>query len=75
MNNENLDTPIGDPAWDYYVIWHSCQHVKAKIDVALKIMRDSENATPDLDEELHQALDLASDRLIDIVQVLEPNDD
>jgi hypothetical protein len=26
------------PRWDFYLIWHSCQHSKALIDKALEIV-------------------------------------
>ncbi|MBW4673448.1 MAG: hypothetical protein KME52_05335 [Desmonostoc geniculatum HA4340-LM1] len=46
MNNENLsDIPQPDPAWDYYPLWHSLHHIKAKIDASLKIMSDDESST------------------------------
>lgn len=68
----NQTTP--DASWDYYVTWHSCQYIKAKVDAALKIMNDSENATPELDEEIQNLLIPASDRLILIVEDLEPEE-
>ncbi|MEH2371965.1 hypothetical protein [Nostoc sp.] len=75
MNNEeNLNIPQPDPAWDYYIIWHSCQHIKAKIDAALKIMHDSENANKEIDKELYDLLDPASENLIEVIQHLKHDD-
>lgn len=58
MNNEILkDIPQPDPAWDYYIIWHSLLAHKAKIDIALKTIKDAENATDELDEEIYDLLE------------------
>ncbi|MEH2000570.1 MAG: hypothetical protein V7L00_17795 [Nostoc sp.] len=71
----NNEIPSPDPAWDYYVPWHQCQHTKAKIDEALKLMGDGESATPELDKIIHDLLDIASSQLIDIINSLESEDD
>ncbi len=67
LNNENLDIPQPDPAWDYYPLWHSLHHIKAKIDVALKLMSEVEITNLALDKQLREMLDSASDKLIEIV--------
>jgi hypothetical protein len=75
MNNENLDIANPDPAWDYYPLWHSLQHVKAKIDAALKLINQSDYLDPEVDKQARQILDLASDKLIEIVnQFLDEED-
>ncbi len=60
--------PQPDPAWDYYPLWHSLHHIKARIDSALKIMSETENANEKTDNQLRKMLDLTSDKLIEIVQ-------
>ncbi|MEH2459147.1 hypothetical protein [Nostoc sp.] len=76
MNNEeNLNIPQPAPAWDYYIIWHSCQHIKARIDEALKIMNGIEIASNEVDKELHDLLDLASDKLVEVIHELDHDDD
>ncbi len=69
MNDQNLsDIPQPDPAWDYYPLWHSLNHIKAKINVALKIMADNEYSNPAVDEQLKDLLKPASDMFIEITE-------
>ncbi|MBC1242199.1 hypothetical protein [Nostoc sp. 2RC] len=76
MNIENLsDIPQPDPEWDYYPLWHSLQHIKAKIDAALKVMNKQEYANSVTDVEMREILDLASDKLIEIVNSLEHDEE
>ncbi|MBW4678110.1 MAG: hypothetical protein KME52_30235 [Desmonostoc geniculatum HA4340-LM1] len=76
MNNENLsDIPQPDPAWDYYPLWHSLHHIKAKINKALEIMNEQEYVNPVTDIEMREILDLASDKLIGIVNSLEHDEE
>lgn len=75
MTDENLDIPQPDPAWDYYIIWHSLHHIKAKIDVALKIMKDCEYASSDSDDDIKDELAAASDKLTEIIEQLSIDDD
>ncbi len=78
MNNENLEFTSDnqpDPAWDYYPLWHSLHHIKAKIDAALKIMNKQEYVNPVTDIEMREILDLASDKLIEIVNSLEHDEE
>jgi hypothetical protein len=75
MNNENLDIAHPDPAWDYYPLWHSLHHIKAKIDAALKLINQSETLDPKVDKQAREILDLASDKLIEVVHQLEHDDE
>lgn len=70
MNDEDLDIPLPDPVWEYYPIWHSLNHVAAKINVALKILARSEDATTEIDFSIYQLLAPASNRLEEIVTEL-----
>lgn len=71
MNNKNLlDSPQPDPAWDYYILWHSLHHIKAKIDAALKLMCDKEYSTNSIDIQIRELLDQGSNKLIEIVDLL-----
>ncbi len=72
MNN-NIPEP--DPSWDYYISWHSLQHVQAKISEALKVMRDAEITNVGVDRQLREILDLASDKLIEVIQKLEHDEE
>ncbi|WGV23357.1 hypothetical protein [Halotia branconii] len=68
MNNENLSNiPQPDPSWDYYGTWRLLHGIKARIDEALKIMKNSENSTAEIDKEIKLSLEIASDRLIEII--------
>ncbi|MEH1897649.1 MAG: hypothetical protein V7K94_20560 [Nostoc sp.] len=58
-----------DPSWDYYVLWHSLNHVKAKINAALRIMADNEDSDPNLDKQIKDLLEPASDVFIQIIDV------
>ncbi len=69
------EVPHPDPAWDYYPLWHSLHHIKAKIDSALNFMIQEEYANPGTDEELRKILDSASDKLIEIVNQFPDDDD
>lgn len=79
MNSENLEItsniPPVDPSWDYYILWHSLHHIKAKIDAALGIMMRKEYANIGIDIEIKNHLDSASDRLIEIINSLPDDDD
>jgi hypothetical protein len=70
MNNQNLNIPQPDPAWDYYIAWYSLHHIKAKIDEALIIMNENEKSNPVIDRLIKQSLAPASDKLIEIVEQL-----
>jgi hypothetical protein len=75
MNNENLDIAHPDPAWDYYPLCYSLHHIKAKIDAALILINQSESLDPKVDKQARKILDLASDKLIEIVNQLEHDDE
>ncbi|MEH2115380.1 hypothetical protein [Nostoc sp.] len=72
-NKEDLNIPQPDPAWDYYILWHSLHHIKAKVDETLQIMNHIEKATPEIDQEIRQTLVPASNKLIEIINEL-PDD-
>jgi hypothetical protein len=71
----NLEIPQPDPSWDYYVLWHSLHHIKAKIEDALKILGVEENAKLTLEREIKKLLDPASDKFIAILEQLPYVDD
>jgi hypothetical protein len=73
-NSEINNIPQPDPSWDYYILWHSLHHIKAKIDAALGIMMREEYANTGIDIEIKNHLDPASEKLIDIINSL-PDDD
>jgi hypothetical protein len=72
---QNSEITHPDPAWDYYPLWHSLHHIKAKIDTALKIMKQQEYVNTVTDIEMREILDLASDKLIEIVNSLEHDEE
>ena len=43
------DTNSPDPAWDYYLLWHSLHRAKAQIDQALTHLKELEVANDDAD--------------------------
>ncbi|MBH8565000.1 hypothetical protein I8748_22920 [Nostoc sp. CENA67] len=59
-----------DPAWDYYILWHSLHHIKAKIDGALGNIKDEEYAALHVDLDIRKILEPASELLIEIVDSL-----
>ncbi len=79
MNNEkseitnNISQP--DPAWDYYPIWHSLHHIKAKIDVALTVLSEEKYSTPEIDKQLRAILDPPSDKLVELISQLPYDED
>lgn len=73
MTENNIPDP--DPAWDYYIVWHSLHHIKAKIDAALKIIGKSEDAKPEIDALIKNLLAPASDKFIEIVEQFPIVDD
>ncbi|MBD2413610.1 hypothetical protein FACHB389_34805 [Nostoc calcicola FACHB-389] len=74
MNDINSEMTQLDPAWDYYPLWHSLHHIKARIDSVLNLMIREEDASPGADKEFRRILDLTSDKLIEIVNQF-PEDD
>ncbi len=70
LDNENLDIVQPDPEWDYYPLWHSLRHIKAKIDVALNLIKIQEYASEDIDHDLRNLLEPTSNKLIEIVNDL-----
>jgi len=74
-DQENLNIPEPDPSWDYYVLWHSLHHIKAKIDAALKIIGNSEDARPEIGYLIRNLLEPASDKFTTIVEQLPEEDD
>ena len=55
MNNEqNLNIPHPDPAWDYYIEWHKLIRAKAQLEKLIEFILKIENATEDTQEILQQ---------------------
>ncbi|MHC5824730.1 MAG: hypothetical protein ACYT04_55030, partial [Nostoc sp.] len=52
--------PQSDPKWEFYIIWHSCEHSKALIDKALEIMNREKFPNAELYEEARQMILSAS---------------
>ncbi|OUL28799.1 hypothetical protein [Nostoc sp. 106C] len=78
MNSENSEIeniPQPDPAWDYYILWHSLHHIKAKINAALKLIANNEDADSEIDEQIRILLNPTSEKLTEIVEQLAYDDD
>lgn len=76
MNEPDIPyIPDPDPAWDYYIVWHSLHHIKAKIDAALKIIGKSEDAKPEIDALIKNLLVPTSLRFLEIVEQFPTLDD
>ncbi|WP_448271907.1 hypothetical protein [Nostoc sp. DSM 114160] len=54
MNNENLEVPQPDPAWDYYIEWHKLLRAKARLEKLIEFISKCENSTEDTQEILQQ---------------------
>ncbi|MGV0102335.1 hypothetical protein NSTCB13_00856 [Nostoc sp. DSM 114160] len=74
MNN-NMSSDItpkvsqsADPAWDYYLAWHSLQVVKNQIESALLIMVSQEYGSDDADDDMKNLLEPARDKLTEIIE-------
>lgn len=67
INNCHNQIPP-DPSWDYYPLWNILHGVKNKIDLALKVVSENEYATPELDNQIKEYINLVSDRLTEIVE-------
>ena len=63
-----------DPAWDYYVTWHSLIHVQGKINEVLQFMKDIESADTESDKSLSEDLNQIVDLIQDIVEALTPDE-
>lgn len=59
----NADYAIPDPLWDYSDIWHQCQQARQELQKLLAQMQRVENATPESDLRIKQALDAIGQRL------------
>jgi hypothetical protein len=53
----NADYAIPDPLWDYSEIWHQCQQARQQLQKMLGEMQQVENATPESDRQIKEALD------------------
>lgn len=73
MSNENLETTNNtwqpDPAWDYYTLWHNLIHIKAKIDQALKEIKNVKEFDSGVNEVIQDILQPASSSLIQIIDI------
>ncbi|WP_448271580.1 hypothetical protein [Nostoc sp. DSM 114160] len=54
MNNENLEVPQPDPAWDYYIEWHKLLRAKTQLEKLIEFISKCENSTEDTQEILQQ---------------------
>ncbi|MEA5622519.1 hypothetical protein [Nostoc sp. UHCC 0251] len=63
MNNENLDIPHPDPAWDYYIEWHKLLRAKAQLEKLIEFMSKVENFTEDTQEILQKDLQAITDTI------------
>lgn len=59
----NADYAIPDPLWDYSEIWHQCQQAKQQLEAILAEMQQVENATPESDCQIKEALDAIGQKL------------
>ncbi|MEH1811947.1 MAG: hypothetical protein V7K26_03580 [Nostoc sp.] len=48
MNSDASLQPQSNPAWRFYLTWHSCEYSKALIDEALSIMSKQEFPSAEL---------------------------
>jgi hypothetical protein len=73
MNNqENLDIPQPDPAWDYYITYHKLLKAKAELNKLIHYISELESATGGSDESINEDLfDLTS--LLDDTRILTNN--
>lgn len=67
MKEPKINTHTPDPVWDYYTLWHELIHIKAKIDQALNVMKNFEEATSNSDEQIKEILEPVSDSLIAVI--------
>ncbi|MDZ8239709.1 MAG: hypothetical protein RMZ69_21595 [Nostoc sp. ChiQUE01a] len=72
---QNLETSQPDPAWDYYPLWHSLHHIKAKIDKALEILKEEEFESDEAERDIRHILGPVSNKLIEIVDNLPADDE
>jgi cytochrome c556 len=57
------DYAIPDPLWNYSEIWHQCQQARQELQKMLAEMQQVENATPEFDCQLKEALDAIGQKL------------
>lgn len=69
--DEQIDYPLPDPAWDYYLPWHALHAAKAQIDHALKFMAEIESANTESDQTMREILTSA----ISIINKAVPPDE
>ncbi|MBN3897357.1 MAG: hypothetical protein HWQ41_19375 [Nostoc sp. NOS(2021)] len=77
IEKDDLDLLNGspDPAWDYYVLWHRIQQIKAQLDRALIWISQVENQNTATDKETAVLLRKPWDRLDEILNGLPDDDD
>jgi hypothetical protein len=57
MNNEeNLDIPQPDPAWDYYVTWHKLLKAKSQLDKLIQELSEFEEESVTQNEYFEEQL-------------------
>ena len=59
----NADYAIPDPLWDYSEIWCQCQQAGRQLQQMLVSMQEIENATPESDRQIKEALDTIGQKL------------
>lgn len=59
----DADYAIPDPLWDYSEIWHQCQQARQELQQMLASMQEVENATPESDRKIKDALDAIGQKL------------
>ncbi|BAY22351.1 hypothetical protein NIES2100_21140 [Calothrix sp. NIES-2100] len=67
MSDKNLETHQPDPAWDYYLAWHSLQYVKSKIEQCLTLMSKQNFGSASADEEMIALLESARNKTGEII--------
>ncbi|MEH2114817.1 hypothetical protein [Nostoc sp.] len=74
-NEENLDTPHPDPAWDYYLTYHRLLKVKSQLNQLIKDISEFESATADSDQFINEDLFDLINSLKNTRIVIEPPDE
>jgi len=57
--DEQIDYPLPDPAWDYYLPWHALHRAKTLIDQNLKYMQTCENHNYESDQLVREVINEA----------------
>ncbi|WP_293335887.1 hypothetical protein [Microcoleus sp. CAWBG58] len=59
----NADYAIPNPLWHYSEIWHQCQQEMQELQQMLASVQEVENASPESDRKIKDALDAIGQRL------------